>query len=304
MKCFPIFARWSVALVVLGSLAASAATSAEIEPNNSFQSRQSLGAGDSVLTAQTADVLATPDRDVSLSLVTQEVTNFVEMTLGIPNDGFIAWIDNDVPGSASAPDTRLGSFDATGSLVSSDDNASPIGTGTASALLGTVNVDGTIKLSVTGSSDFLFTGAHSEQGALDLLVALGEPDLDFFSFQGLLPGEPFLLEVDAPDQLGLQKTLLWLNDAGAPIETVFNLFPLCIEGVVPANGVVNFAIAGGEDRNADGIPDTGPGADNRIGIGTGDYTLVFVPEPNCLALSLTALGALMALPRRRDAPVC
>lgn len=305
MRCIPLAARMGAALVGLVLSAASAGgagTTAEFEPNDSFHTRQGFGAGDVNITARITDVLATPDRDIPSSLIAQEVTDFVEMSLGISGDPFIAWIDNVVPNSTSNPDTRLGSFDAMDSLISSDDDASPVGNGTASALLGTVNVDGTIRLSVTGSGDTGFSGAHSQQGDFDLLIALGEPDLDFFSFRGLLPLEPFRVEVVAPDAVGLLKTLLWLNGAGVPIETVFNSFPLCIEGAVPPNGVVNFAVAGGEDRDADGIPDTGPGADDRIGIGTGDYTLVFVPEPSSVALWLAAIAVLTALPRRRGTP--
>ncbi len=288
-----------LALLAAWTASAGTGTETEIEPNDSFATRQILGPRDRVLSASITDVLAVPDANVPLQLFPQTVVPFI-LPGENPGDPFIAWIDNDPLLNEMGPDTLLGSLDAMNDLVAFDDDSSPVGTGTASALLGAVNSDGTIKLSVTGSPDTTFTGAHTEQGEFDLLVKLGELDLDFYSYQGLEPNEPFSLDVEVPDNAGLLKTLLLLDDSGVPIETVFNAFPLNIVGVVPASGVLNFAVTGGEDRNADGIPDTGPGTDSRIGIGLGPYTLV--PEPGGTALAMTAMAMLTVLRRRSWSP--
>lgn len=291
-------ASWGVVAAVLVLPASSAhagGSIAETEPNNSFGDAQLIPNQIRTVTGGIASFLDEVNFEFSRTLAAGDHLDFLREgeSAGAP---FIAWIDNDFD-SQPDPDTLLGSFDSpTDPTPITDDNASPEGTGTASALQGEVNGDGTIRLSVTGAGDGGFVGSHSQTGEFDLFVHLGELDLDFFYFPGLPVGADFTMTLDVTDA---NKTLLWLdNVTGMPINAVHDQFPIFIEGNVPSSGELNFAVTGGSDLDADGVPD---GTDTRIGIGTGEYTLKLVPEPDRVPLALTALIVLVSLARRRGA---
>jgi len=87
--------------------------------------------------------------------------------------------DSLLPSQAgSGPDTTLGAFNQSGTLVEFNDDNSPFGDGTASALYDiAVNSDGSIHLKVSGYPDCDFDGdddywdtPHPESGAYDLYV--------------------------------------------------------------------------------------------------------------------------------------
>lgn len=308
-----------VIAVVGGS--ASAGTVSESEPNDNFASRQIVGRATSQVDAEIADLITFRDFELFSNLVAGAVNGqFVQMVEpeeAMPGDPFIAWIDN-VPG-AGTPDTLLAVVDNGGSLVSTadeitrGDDASPDGSGTASAVFGVVESDGFIRLEVTGKGDNDFNGTgHTESGDFDLFVSLGKVDVDYFSFVGLIPGEEFevLMTPLTGATLNL-KTLLWLDNDGVPMpprdDPIFDTLPFEFSGTVPACdvpvfrcGVLNFAVAGGEDTNADGIPDVADAeSDPRLGIGAGEYTLLYVPEPSRTASVFAALLVVSSLARRR-----
>ncbi|MEE9404178.1 MAG: PEP-CTERM sorting domain-containing protein [Algisphaera sp.] len=69
------------------------------------------------------------------------------------------------------PDTLMGAFDQTGTLIEVDDDDSTFGDGLASGLFNIpVNVDGSIDLRVTGLGDDDFFGNHNESGLYELFV--------------------------------------------------------------------------------------------------------------------------------------
>jgi hypothetical protein len=267
----------------------SASAVAEMEPNDSFDTSQIVSADDREIVGEIEDMISDPDLSFTGALSPGGV--FVPSpTVGFtPGEPYIGWVDNDIDAS---PDTLLGRFDTMGALADSNEDASPIGTGTASALLANVDSDGEIRLKLTGTGDAGFDGSHSETGEVDVLIEFGQLDLDFFTYPDLVPGREFDVELQTSDS---RKTLLWLDDNGDPIDTRFLEFPFSIEGTVPGSGTLHFAVTGGEDRDADGAPDTGPGADDRVGIGAGSYTLVLVPEPSGVGLRLAAVAAVVLL---------
>jgi hypothetical protein len=315
--------NWNAVLVcsvpLLASAPGSAGTTSECDEsvvrcNDSFEDKQIInGQLFRTVTGEISDLVEDPD----LSLCGGDMVLCDPEPAGGPLSSgmvhpwdlpglaagpFIAWI---VPIDEAPPATLLGSFLTNGNLIDSNDDASPVKTNPA--LQGKVNSDGTIQLKVTGSGDVGFNGAHTEMGSFDLLVTLGTLDLDYFSFQNLKAAarENFTIELDTSDPL---KSLVWFDDSGAPSEYVFNQFPLCIgcdegfEVQVPENGILNFAVTGGEDDDADGFP-SGADGEVRVGIGTGSYTLelTIVPEPSETALALSSLLVLARLVRKRRA---
>jgi hypothetical protein len=68
------------------------------------------------------------------------------------------------------PDTLLGIRDFFGGIVASDDDSSPIGSGTASGLFNVPTDDGAINFVVTGCCDFEFHGDHDISGSYRVFV--------------------------------------------------------------------------------------------------------------------------------------
>ena len=100
-------------------------------------------------------------------------------TRAILDPGVMSVSDSLRPSVAGeGPDTTLGAFDASNSVIEVDDDSSPLGDGTASGLFDvSVNSDGSVRLKVSGYADFDFDGnddvfgtPHPEAGEYDLHV--------------------------------------------------------------------------------------------------------------------------------------
>jgi hypothetical protein len=315
-------ARWlavSACLVLVVSSPGSAGITGavEVEPNDSFGESQILdGQAITTVTGDIADLVEDPDLSLPDSMLTaggvldRDVPN---LSIADALEPFIAWI---VPVDDAPPVTLLGSFAPNEQPpqdppLDSNEDASPVATNPA--LQGSVNSDGTLRLKVTAAGDDDFDGdddgtgqPHVEAGTFDLLVALGTLDLDYYSYRNLASqaGKNFKIRLkDTSDQF---NSLVWFDESGVPIEYIFAEFPMCIgcdegfEVQVPQSGILNFAVTGGEDDDADGFP-SGADGEVRVGIGTGSYTLELeiVPEPSQTALGLASLIALAALARNR-----
>ena len=118
---------------------------------------------------------------------------------------------------------------------------------------------------------------------------VGEPTgtdpMDFMSFTGLTPGEPFVARITSA---GFDPVLGLFNDCGNLIEfnDDYESSPLPrISGIVPPGGVLNLAVTGYNDEDFEGLHAQ-----------SGGYVLV-VPEP--VTLWLLAAGCGWALRRRR-----
>jgi hypothetical protein len=291
------------------ALAQSALAVPEVEPNDDFADRQILAPGDTTLEGGLADVFASSDemRDGVLAAGAVDSWTFTGATPGAP---FTAWIDNFIfdPGPDFDPDTVLGEFDVAGNLVDSNDDASPVGDGLASALAGSVNSDGSIRLKVSGWPDFDFDGQddfslldpHPESGSYTLFVTIGEtPDVDYVTFTGLTPGAAFDAEIVNAE---FDTVMGRFDDAGALIDfnddqgLGFSLSRLM--GDVPPNGQIHLAIGGFEDLDLNGRIE-----DEFFEFGAyevGSYDLVLqVPEPGKAWLLGAALSGAVGLARRR-----
>lgn len=89
---------------------------------------------------------------------------------------------------------------------------------------------------------------------IDNTVGAGGGDVDFFSFQGLVPGASFAAETANVDDGDFDSLLGWFDDGGFLIEfnddinTGEGNYLSRISGSVPASGVLTFAVTGyGDD---------------------------------------------------------
>jgi hypothetical protein len=168
-----------VLLVIVWAAAPAALAVPEVEPNDSFAGRQVLTPGDTALEGALEDVFATFD-ETRAGVLTEGVVDSWTFMGAPPSAPFTAWIDN-LTTAAFERDTVLGAFDTQNTLVGSNDDASPLGNGVASALVGSVNADGSIRLKVTGWPDYDFDGLddldpqfpHPQTGAYTLFVRIG-----------------------------------------------------------------------------------------------------------------------------------
>lgn len=275
----------------------------ENEPNSSFNTRQFLPSRTTTVTGELGVPTPAPfpdfDFSFSDSLFPGDVDTFTIPGLS-PSQPFIAFTDNRT--NSSTPDTILGTFDDSGSLISSNDDS---GRGLFSALSGAVNADGTIRLGVTGFSDFGFVGNHFQSGDYELFVALGtstlppldspvQGDVDFFTFSNLLAGSPFSAEITSGT---FDSILGFLDDSGNIIATDDDsgegLLSL-LSGIVPTSGRLNLAVTGFSDFGLTGNHSQ-----------TGSYTLSLtaqtVPESSSVlgVLAFSALGAGSLLKRKQ-----
>jgi hypothetical protein len=79
---------------------------------------------------------------------------------------------------------------------------------------------------------------------------VGGSDVDFFTFTGLAPGAAFTARTLDPESNGIDTYLGWFDSSGPPLEAdddsgggPFGNLSL-IEGTVPANGMLTFAVTG------------------------------------------------------------
>jgi hypothetical protein len=278
-----------------------------VEPNDGFASRQVLSPGETSLEGDLEDVFASVDETRESVLAIGAVDTYTIMGAA-PSAPFTAWIDNFDLGNVLDPDTVLGGFDTQGTLVKINDDSSPVGDTFASALVGTVNPDGTIRLKVTGWPDFDFDGQndfspgpHPESGSYTLFVRIGTaPDVDYVSFTGLTPGEPFDAEIVTAD---FDTVMGRLNDSGVLVDfnddiDPGNILRSQILGDVPPSGELHLAISEFGDADFDGeVEET---LNDFIFYQVGAYDLVLrVPEPGRAWLLGAALTAVLGLSRRR-----
>ncbi|MCP5364228.1 MAG: pre-peptidase C-terminal domain-containing protein [Hyphomicrobiales bacterium] len=199
-------------------------------------------------------------------------------------------------------DSVLGRFDRQGNLIETDDDS---GQGVLSRLAGIVPNDGVLNVAVSGFADFDFNGTddfyggpHGESGAYQLEVRpvllprvsetdinsrfqLREPvsapqgviidanlradgvDRDYFEVSGLQPGSYFEAEMIATGF----DTLLGRFDANGSLTQSASAR---LDGLVPADGILNLAVSGYPDFDFDGDDDWSGGPHGQ----SGDYQLV------------------------------
>ncbi|AEG02355.1 VPLPA-CTERM sorting domain-containing protein [Methylomonas methanica] len=279
----------------------SAFAIAETENNDDFTSRNILAPGILSVEGQLApgvdlsslqpnfsfQTALTPDQVISQTITGQVVST-----------PFFAAIDN----STSGVDTILGVFDQTNTLISLNDDGSPLGNGLASAIGGQVNNDGTIKLQVTGFPNETFStepGSHSESGAFDLnvylgigsLADLGYGDVDYFSFTGLTPDTAYKAEITSAEfdtTLGLfdANGNLILSDDDGGLGSLSSLTTM-----VDSTGTINLAVSGfGDFEFLFG---------SHIQSGQYQLTLTAVPLPASVWFLGSGLAALLGLSKRK-----
>ncbi len=285
MRNLIFVAMW---VFVAGSVGSAVADVVEVEPNNTFSNRHMLPVGTSVVNGAIGDIDGFDPNDYDMSWSGTLLTGNVDYyqhpaAAGSP---FIAWID-----TGDTLDTVLGTFDEGGDLIDFNDDgyyydyfASWIG--------GAANSNDTINLGVTSFGDNGFTGAIRE-GSYDLFLKLDGTfaDVDFLTFSGLTPGNEFVAEITS----GTFDTLLGIfDDAGTLLQYDDNngagdLSKLA--GIVPVNGILNFAITTSTDPQFMGLHYND----------SGDYTLTLtsVPEPATIVLWLLMGAAGVGYSRRR-----
>lgn len=198
---------------------------------------------------------------------------------------------------AEIADTLLGSRGSFGDIEVVDDDGSPVGDGTASAIYGVPTNSGTVAFAITGFGDDFFDGAHAEMGGyaatvtvrdffndvvdvifnsgellpgavdefsfsdagyiggnydveVDNLAGISGGDVDFFTFTNLAPGANFVAETFDPDNIEIDTVLGWFDAAGELIQSDDDGgegILSAIEGTVPDNGQLTFAVTGYTD---------------------------------------------------------
>lgn len=212
--------------------------------NNTFADREIVPASTTHVLGglRLGDMLEDTDYSFSGTLEPDSVDTYEVpgLSAGTP---FFAWTDN----SNSDVDTVLGVFDDDALLVF-DDDSSPVGSGLASGIGGTVNSDGTIRLSVTGFPDYDFDGMADpppdfgfdpgiptpdfpgESGAYDIQIQLGVNSIsnadietaDYTFTQELVPGEVNVLTLE--DLPPSEPFIVWIDNVASGVDTILGMF--------------------------------------------------------------------------------
>ncbi|MGJ3254595.1 MAG: hypothetical protein ACFE0J_26200 [Elainellaceae cyanobacterium] len=245
-----------VTLLTLGATVgidsiAQSAVAEENEPNDTFENRETQPADVTIVTGELTQRFDPSDFDYEFSgmMSPGEASTFAIDDLDA-SEPFYAWIDN----GSDGPDTVIGTFNAAGELIGTDDDSSPSGNGVASGIGGTAGDDGMVRLAVTGFPDFEFqalnsNGAlvHEQSGEYQVRVKTGidapEGDVDYYSISGIDPGTGFTLEVT---DANFDSILVWLDDDGNVVtvdDDGGTELLSKIRGFVPLSGSINFAIS-------------------------------------------------------------
>lgn len=215
--------------------------------NNTFSTRTVLPAGSTHVLGELSygvDSATGPSYTFTGRLTPEGVDTYTipDLPAGEP---FYAWIDN----SNSGVDTVMGIFDGN-TLLTTDDDGSPVGLGLASGTGGTVNSNGTIDIRISGFPDFDFDGMYDAppefsfddpslssdfepfepSGSYDLYVQLGTSDLtaadpasaDYTFTQEIIPGEVNgTVLTDLPPN---ESYVVWINNNASGVDTLLGVF--------------------------------------------------------------------------------
>lgn len=153
--------------------------------------------------------------------------NFSDASVLAPG---VLTVSDGIAGSPTpAPDTTLGAFDESGTLILTDDDGSSFGNGFASGLFGVpINGDGSIELALSGFFDLDFDGLddrsdsdHFEQGGYELYV-------DVFDSNGLQVAslvEPGALATGAVDRFSFADSAWTGGSFNAEVDNFVNIVP-------------------------------------------------------------------------------
>lgn len=277
---FPLTLRLAIALgcslsCAFGfSLSASAQTIQNIDtaPNDTFGDRVIVDPGVTrIFGVLTPPTISDVDYITEATIERGEVNNFVISDLP-PSEPFFAWMDT----GEYSMSISMGLFEPSGDLIRTAYDSSPTGN-YAPAMRGTVPATGTVRLKVTGSSDYNFDGAeeyyddqgyeipgepHYAEGEYTLSVITGDVDvrgdIDFFSLTGLTGGDIFTVS-DFLSEYGVR--LAWIADSGDVVsESSYSdtTYSEQVSGIVPPSGTVHIAVTGYDDTDFEG-KHTSPG---------------------------------------------
>ncbi|MBA4104374.1 MAG: hypothetical protein C0485_01350 [Pirellula sp.] len=136
---------------------------------------------------------------------------------------------------------------------------------------------------------------------IDNLVEFeGFADIDFYTFTGLTAGASFTAETLDPSSSGVDTLLGWFSAGGALLESDDSggsgALNALIDGVVPANGQLTFAVTGPTDTLFEGEHQSRGAYDLKLTLGGGvDYAADFNNDGKVNSLDLvawkTAFGA-------------
>lgn len=153
--------------------------------------------------------------------------------------------------------------------------------------------------------EFVFFDANWIGGSYDVYIDNtvafeGFADVDFFTFTGLTAGASFTAETLDPSSSGVNTFLGWFSAGGSLLESDDSggsgALNALIDGVVPANGQLTFAVTGPTDALFEGEHQSRGAYDLKLTLGGGvDYAADFNNDGKVNSLDLaawkTAFGA-------------
>ncbi len=153
--------------------------------------------------------------------------------------------------------------------------------------------------------EFSFFDANWIGGSYDVYIDNtvafeGFADIDFYTFTGLTAGASFTAETLDPSSSEVDTLLGWFSTGGALLESDDNggsgALNALIDGVVPANGQLTFAVTGANDTSFEGDHQSRGAYDLKLTLGGGvDYAADFNNDGKVNGLDLaawkTAFGA-------------
>jgi hypothetical protein len=125
--------------------------------------------------------------------------------------------------------------------------------------------------------DFYYENFEWIDGSYEVYIdnTVGGFDVDFFTFTGLTAGAPFTATTSDPNETNLDTYLGWFNSAGTlvadndDIDLPGGNYLSSLTGVVPANGMLTFAVAGTGDASFIGDHSTAGLYELQVDLDTG-----------------------------------